>query len=149
MAKKLWLLVGFALGWCACLATLAGGLLYGLPGWLAQGRLGYIEQTTGLTFPAASTEVDTFDNGEFYTVAHLRLPVTEIAPWAAQFNAEPVELLPWITVLRPENRQLPAAAHWCYFSGQNTSQRWLAALDENSGRLWVVVFYLDPGGVGP
>ena len=118
---------------------------------LGGGRLAYIEKATGLELPNDVYDVDIFDNGEFFLVAHLRLREEDAASLARSWGmAEtPLEVESWTGVLQPGNREIPAGADMLYLEGGKAGNRWLAALDGSSGRLWIVVLYPDYGGDAP
>ncbi|HNT77093.1 MAG TPA: hypothetical protein PKH77_18945 [Anaerolineae bacterium] len=110
----------------------------------------YIQRTTGILLPMGFSQVDTFDNTEFYVVAHVRLRADSVADFLYDYGFDDPEFfMPWLDVLKPENRTLPADAKLYYLEGRSATNRWQFILDEKSGRLWMVVFYPDPGGTLP
>ena len=119
--------------------------------WLSHNRLAYIERTTGIAFPSTISQIDVSDNMEFVTVAHVKLQETDIESFANKygFSSTPVDVTHWIETLQSENRTIPSNAALRYLEGRSSSNRWLFALDQNSGRVWAVVFYPDPGGASP
>lgn len=119
--------------------------------WLMHQRLVYIEKTTGIVFPSTTSKIDVFDNTEFFFAAHAKLQETDIESFSSKhrFTTTPVDVTPWIDVLKSENRTIPDNADLRYLEGRNNTNRWLMALDQNSGRMWIVVFYPDPGGTSP
>lgn len=117
--------------------------------WLSRGYWDYVEQRTGIILPATVSEVDTFDNLEWFTVLHVRLAEDDVDAFAAQygFDATPVlmsTMFP-IETLKPENRDIPTSGDLVYLEGHSGCS-WTCALDRDSGRLWIVMFYPDPGG---
>ena len=113
--------------------------------------LRYISRATGMVFPSGCADVDVYDSGEFYLAAHLRLPVGEVDPFLEKggFQDTVVSVAPWIDVLKPWNREIPEDAELVFLEGREDLNAWVCALDRNSGRLWMVVFYPDPGGTPP
>jgi hypothetical protein len=114
-------------------------------------RLGYIQRATGIAFPIGLSQVDVYDNLEFYIVAHVKLHEKDVAAFADKhgFSTTPVSTTPWIEALKLQNRTIPANADLQYLEGRSSDNHWLCALDRDSGRLWIVVFYPDPGGTLP
>lgn len=114
------------------------------------GGLPYIERVTGISFSSNLSQVDVYDNAEFYVVAHAKLNKDGEA-FASRngFTSESVEIGPWIEVLKPENRLISYENDLRFLEGRNTSHRWLGVFDLTSGRLWMVVFYPDPSGTIP
>ena len=145
--KKLWLVGSIITIGAICLAATV--VLIGIS-W-RNARLGYIQNVTGITLPFWISQVDTFDNLETFFVAHVKLREQDIAPFTKEyaFNTTPVLLTPWIDTLGPKNRTLPVDADLWYLEGRSEHNRWLCTLDQKSGRLWIVVFYPDPGGTPP
>lgn len=150
MTRKRFYLIGIfiAVIGCALLASIT----------LLRGRdvanrksLAYIERTTGMVFPSGVSEVDVYDNLEFYVVAHARLPEKDTRLFINQhgFEPKPGAAMPWTESLRPENRAIPADADLWSLEGQSQTNRWVAVIEQNSGRLWMVIFYPDPGGTAP
>lgn len=119
--------------------------------WLNHNKLSYIEHVTGIAFPFSVSQIDVFDNMEHYVVAQIRLQDADITPFANEygFNTAPVAATSLIETLKFENRTIPTNADLLYLEGHSNNNSWLSALDQNSGRLWIVVFYPDPGGVTP
>ncbi len=117
--------------------------------WFASG-LRYIQRATGIILPSGISQVDTFDNLEYYTVAHVRLRKEDIASFRDEygFSIPDFHTSPSLmtVALKPENRVIPANADLVYLEGRSESNSWQCALDQNSGRLWIIVFYPDPGG---
>lgn len=116
--------------------------------WLNYNRLSYVERVTDVEFPSSVSQIDLFDNLEYFMVAHARLRDTDVKAFVNRygFDTSPVEVTLWIELLTPENRTIPADADLLYLEDWNNSNRWLFVLDQKSGRLWMVVFYPDPGG---
>lgn len=139
-------IVAIIIGIILIIAVVAPGIH-----WLNHNRLAYIEQTTGIAFPPAVSQIDVFDNMEHFVAAHTKLQKTDIESFANKygFGTTPVDVTPWIETLQPENHTIPTNADLRYLEGRSSSNRWLFALDQNSGRLWGVVFYPDPGGASP
>lgn len=114
------------------------------------GRLPYIERVTGISFSSNLSQVDVYDNAEFYVVAHAKLNEDGEAFVSRHgFTSESVEIDPWIEVLKPENRLISYENDLRFLEGRNTSHHWLGVFDLTSGRLWVVVFYPDSSGALP
>ena len=118
---------------------------------LRYSSLRYIEQTIGITFPSRISQIDVFDSADSYVTVHIKMRQEDVASFASKegLGTSPIGVTPWIETLRPENRTFPDHADLWYSEGHSNSNRWLCALDKNSGRLWVVVFYPDPGGASP
>lgn len=133
---------------CILLGSLV--FIWGMRFW-GENSLAYIERTSGVLFPHQVSQVDVFDNHEFYVVAHVRLQEEDTPLFLNQygFGTTPNTVTPWIESLKPENRTIPADASLRYLAGRSQSNQWVYVLDQNSGRLWVVVFYPDPGGATP
>ncbi len=114
-------------------------------------ELGFVSRTTGMSFPRACTDVDLQDNGESFMTAHLRIPGGAVDSFAAEygFRDTTFSLDPWIGALRPDNRRVPGDHRIACLEGTGRNNSWIAALDMDDGRLWVVVFYPDPGGTAP
>jgi hypothetical protein len=114
-------------------------------------ELGFIARATGIQLPRACSDVDVLDNGENFTAAHLRIPRGELESFAAGngFRDTTYCLDPWISALRPENRLIPGDHRIAGLEGAGRDNPWMAALDMDDGRLWVVVFYPDSGGAAP
>lgn len=119
--------------------------------WLSHNRLAYIERTTGITFPSPVSQIDVFDNTEYFVVAHVKLRKADVEPFANRygFDTTSVDVALWMESLELENRTIPTNADLRYLEGRSSSNSWLFALDQDSGRLWMVVFYLDSGGTLP
>jgi hypothetical protein len=113
--------------------------------------LGFVSRATGLAFPPGCMDVEVFDNGEFFSVAHLRIPMGRVDGFASEnaFTDTTVSVLPWIDTLGPPNRTIPESARLVSLEGRGESNTWLCSLDRNTGRLWIVVFYPDPAGTPP
>ncbi len=113
--------------------------------------LSFITEASGIDLPQGCSEIDVFDGGEFYTSAHIRLPDRSVDEFTEVngFSDTTVAVEPWIEFLRPENNEIPGNASLLYRSGRGETNAWLCALDRNSGRLWMVVFYPDPAGTPP
>jgi hypothetical protein len=107
-----------------------------------------MERAMGITFPSSRSQVEVFDNGEYWIVAHLKLREQDIASFANmhKFDTEPVNVPPWIDALSLENRVIPMDADLRYLEGRSVENRWVCVLDQSSGRLWIVFFYPDLGG---
>jgi len=150
MSKKQSLFVGIAVALLGC--ALLGGVAF-VQGWRwwDRSQLAYIEKTTGISFPVRVSQIDTFDNGEYFTVAHVKLSEADIPVFTQKngFFSEAVDVTPWIATLKPENRAIPAGARLRYLAGRSQTNRWVYALEQETGRMWVVVFYPDPGGALP
>jgi hypothetical protein len=96
-------------------------------------------------------DVEVFDNGEFFSVAHLRIPMGRVDGFIGEntFKDTVIAVVPWIESLGPLNRDLPENARLVSLEGRAGSNTWLCSLDRNTGRLWIVVFYPDPAGTPP
>lgn len=116
--------------------------------WLNRTGLAYIEDTTGVAFPPSVSDLEIFDNAENFVAAHLRLPEGDIVTFANnhEFGTNPVDITPWIGSLSSPNRAIEPDTALLYLEGQNNSNRWAFVLDQATGRVWMVVFYPDPGG---
>lgn len=114
-------------------------------------ELGFITRATGISLPRACSDVDVLDNGEKFMAAHLRIPGGELASFAAEngFRDTTCCLDPWITALRPENRLIPGDHRIAGLEGAGRDNSWMAVLDMDDGRLWLVVLYPYPGGTAP
>lgn len=113
--------------------------------------LGFISHATGLVFPPGCIDVDVFDNGEFFSVAHLRIPMGRVDGFINEngFTDSAVVVVPWIETLGPPNRAIPEGARLAGLEGSGEINSWLCSLDRDTGRLWIVVFYPDPAGTPP
>jgi hypothetical protein len=65
--------------------------------------LGFISRTTGLAFPPGCMDVEVFDNGEFFSVAHLRIPMGRVDGFIGEntFKDTVIAVVPWIESLGP------------------------------------------------
>ncbi|MCL4871566.1 MAG: hypothetical protein KJ063_21620 [Anaerolineae bacterium] len=150
MTPKRLLFVGLTLIVISC--ALLGILAFISGSFGHHDQLAYIEKTTGLTFPAQLSQVDVFDNGEFYVTAHIKLRDEDSLAFINQygFDKTPTMILtPWIMMLKPENRIMPTNANVWYQEGRTASNRWECIIDQDSGRLWIVIFYPDSSGALP
>jgi len=114
-------------------------------------QLIYFEQTTGLNIPAEISLLDVFDNTETFIAVHLQLKDEDIQPFLQQSGFEPTFLNStiWMATLKPENRTFPPDASLLHREGYSQYNHWECIIDQNSGRVWLVIFYPDPGGVPP
>ena len=136
-------MVAIVIGIILILAIIVPGIR-----WLSHNRLAYIERATGIIFPSTVSQIDVFDNTEYFVVAHIKLQKADVEPFANKygFDTTSVGLASWTESLKFENRIIPTNADLRYLEGRSSSNSWLFALDQDSGRLWMVVFYPDPGG---
>lgn len=113
--------------------------------------LGFISRATGLGFPPGCMDVEVFDNGEFYSVAHLRVPMGRVDGFISEngFTDSTVAVVPWIETLGAPNSTIPEGARLVCLEGGGEGNAWLCSLDRDTGRLWIVVFYPDPAGTPP
>lgn len=113
--------------------------------------LRFISDATGIRFPQGCSGVDVHDGGEFFVAAHLRLPLTHVDDFIAEYGfSDTIPVIePWIGLLDPGNREVPGNAVLAGLEGRSEQNSWACALDPHSGRLWVFVFYPDPGGTPP
>ncbi|MFO7627233.1 MAG: hypothetical protein R6V62_08245 [Candidatus Fermentibacteraceae bacterium] len=113
--------------------------------------LGFISYATGLVFPPGCIDVEVFDSGEFFSVAHLRIPMGRVDGFMSEnaFTDSSVAVVPWIETLGPQNREIPGNARLVSLEGSRENNTWLCSLDRDTGRLWIVVFYPDPAGTSP
>lgn len=111
----------------------------------------HISRVTGITFPRGCTDVDVRDDGEFYVAAHVRLPLESLEAFLQRhpFRDTSTAVGPWMLGLRPENRAIPEGSDTVWLEGRSGENAWSCALDRSTGRLWIVVFYPDPGGTPP
>ena len=120
--------------------------------WLGSG-LNYIQRATEINLPSGISQVDTFDNLEYFIVAHVRLRKEDVASFRDEYGFFSIPAFSTLYLptegLKPENRTIPANADLVYLEGRSESNSWECALDQNSGRLWIVVYYPDPGGTLP
>lgn len=113
----------------------------------------YIQETTGIIFPKAAFDIDVYDNGENYVVAHLAFPKESLPAFKAAYPFAKREF-PGTAVfgseqLQPEHQQLPHDADMYSLEGGSVHNRWEVLLDRNSGRLLVSVLYPDFAGDDP
>lgn len=142
---RLWLIAIVAL----CMGCFVIGSI-GLIFFQLNSGLQYIQRATNILLPSGYSEVDIFDNTEFYVVAHVRLRDDTIADFLHDYHfGDPEFFIPWLDTLKPENRTLPTNAKLRYLEGRSATNSWQFVLDEQSGRLWMLVFYPDPGGTLP
>lgn len=113
--------------------------------------LGFISDATGLVFPPGCMDVEVFDSGDFYSVAHLRIPSGRVEGFISGngFTDTTLAVVPWIEALGPQNRAIPGDASLLCLEGRRERNSWLCALDRVTGRLWIVVLYPDPAGTPP
>ena len=115
--------------------------------------LNFIQNTTNIHLPSGISHVDTFDNLETYVVAHVKLPNGQVDAFRDRYGFTEAfdgeAATDWADMLSPDNRTPPSEGELHYLSGRSNTNRWLYTLDINSGRLWIVVFYADPGGALP
>lgn len=113
--------------------------------------LGFVSRSTGLVFPPGCMDVEVFDNVEFFSAAHLRMPMGRVDGFIEEhaFKDTVIDVVPWIETLGPHNRDMPENAVLLSLEGRAGSNSWLCSLDRNTGRLWIVVFYPDPAGTPP
>ena len=126
--------------------------------------LSNIEKTTSIEFPRGISNIDTVDNFEYLIMAHAKLPLETISDFIEDHNfsdelpdeyagfsytASNVKLQNLyfqIQFLEPENREFPLNANLYFLNGKDRSHCWIYVLDENSGRVWIAVFYPDRSG---
>lgn len=113
--------------------------------------LGFMSEATGMVFPPGCMDVEVFDNGEFYSVAHLRVPMGRVEGFLEEngFADTALAVVPWIAALGSRNREIPPNARLAGLAGRRELNAWLCSLDRNTGRMWMVVFYPDPAGTPP
>jgi len=123
-----------------------------------------IERLTGITLPQGISQIDSYDNLEYLVMAHAKIPDREISGLinTHNFSSElPEEYQRVIFTsaniklrnlnfqtqfLKPENREFPSNANLYFLNGKDVSNCWIYVLDQNSGRIWVAVFYPDRSG---
>ncbi len=124
--------------------------------------INYIEQKTDIKFPNGVSQIDTYDNLEYYVVAHVKLPDSVIQNFAkdngfsSTFPSSRIipisstvrlaDVIFGVDDLEIENQILPNDAGLLFVSGEDGSNCWRYVLDQNSGRLWVSVIYSDRSG---
>jgi len=113
--------------------------------------LGFISRATGLVFPPGCMDVEVFDNGESFSVAHLRIPPGRVEGFISEnaFSDTTFSIDPWLESLGPQNGTIPEDAGLVSLEGRGESNAWQCSLDRDTGRLWIVVFYPDPAGTPP
>ena len=145
-SRTRWILVGVAV--VGVIAAVMGVMLTVV---LGSTGLGFVKQHSGLDLPGNVSEVDTFDDGETFVVAHVRLPDVAAFVQAHPFEgpADPDALRPYVESLRPAHRALPSGPDVVGASGVQGENHWDAVLDESDGELWIVVRYPDFAGDPP
>lgn len=145
-SRTKWILLAIA-----ALAIIAAVMAVMLVVTLRSTGLAFVQRHSAIELPRNVTEVDTFDNGETFVVAYVRLP--DVAAFVQsndlERSADPDVLRPYVDVLRPEHRTLPTGPGVSGASGRSAEHEWHALLDEDDGRLWIVVLYPDAAGDSP
>lgn len=151
--KRIWLII-------VTIIVLGAVIAY----WLLlspQAHLQYLNKSIGITLTNNEKDVDVYDNKEFYIVAHIRLSDLTRKRFLEDKSLNPLdssdmnqitainEVKQYINILKPQNRALPSSKTIYLAHGRNDSQRWDLVLDNNTSRLWIVLFYPDPSGDRP
>ena len=130
-------------------------ILLGVGAWIfwPTNPIQYIQKTTGINFPKGASDVDVYDNGENYIVAHLTFPKDSIPAFMAAYPFVKPEF-PGNTVfgsqqLKPEYQQLPQDAELYSLDGRSVHNRWEVLLDQHSGQMLISVLYPDYAGDDP
>lgn len=130
-------------------------MLLGVGSWIfwPTNPIQYIQKTTGIFFPKEAFDIDVYDNGEHYVVAHLALSRDSLPGFLSAYPFAKSEF-PDRTVfgskqLKSEHQQLPQDADLYSLEGRSVHNRWEVLLDRNSGRLLIVVLYPDFAGDDP
>jgi hypothetical protein len=113
----------------------------------------YIQTTTGIFFPKAASDIDVYDNGENYIVAHLMLSRDSLPAFMSAYPFVKQEIRDTTVFgseqLNPQHQQLPQNADVYSLEGRSAHNRWEVILDRNSGQLLVSVLYPDFAGDEP
>jgi len=139
----------------SCKVALAILMLLGVGSWIfwPTNPIHYIQKTTGILFPKEAFDIDVYDNGEHYVVAHLALSRDSLPAFLAAYPFAKREFPGTVVLgseqLKPEHQQLPQDADLYSLEGRSKHNRWEVLLDRNSGRLLVSVLYPDFAGNDP
>ena len=110
----------------------------------------YCEKRTGILWPASVTNVDIYDNGQFYVVGYFEIPTNQTSEFTTKYAFSSVPHAPFLLgmdSLKPQNRTLPAADKLLELEGANeTNHIWNLYLEKETGRVWIQVTYPDWAG---
>jgi hypothetical protein len=113
--------------------------------------LRFIQSSSGIQLPGGLRNVDTYDNGESFVVAHVTLPADKIEAFVAEngfapFDTSDIGPETWAWGLSAQWRTVPAGAELLQISGPAPNTHWHFWLDRKTGDLWILVRYTDYAG---
>lgn len=127
-------------------AVFVAWYLFGTPS-----DLRYLQEASGVRLPDGLRNVDTYDNGESFMVAHVGLPPDAIEKFIAEnkfapFDSSDFEASSWMGSLSARWRTVPVTSELFYLAGPTPNSHWYFWLDRKTGDLWVLVRYPDFAG---
>jgi len=114
----------------------------------------FISRVTNFEFPASTEYLARYDNSESFIVAVFRLPKEEAAAFAKKYTfgnlTNPIDWRDWeIGMLPKKYTEIPQDAGTLITGGQTKYQSWKAAVNLESGLLWIYIQYPDWSGDHP
>jgi len=114
----------------------------------------FISRVTSFEFPANIEYLARYDNAESFIVAVFRLPKEETAAFGEKYAfgnlKNSVDFRDWEIGMLPEKyTEIPRRAGTLIAEGQTKYQSWKAAVNLESGLLWIYIQYPDWSGDHP
>jgi len=150
LSSKVWILIGVVLF----------GIIFIFWTTDEPGLFRRIESDSGVRLPANLINIDTFDNTEWFAIAHVQLQEKDVQSFIEENRFEPLlatsallgessgldSLSIGLDALTIKNRTPPNDAELLTLTSNNEVSCWRYIIDRVSGRLWIGYSYPDMSG---
>lgn len=110
----------------------------------------FYEKITDIVIPKSSNIIETFDNGEYYTITSFKLDIVDLKEFLLTNNFKTVEQnwQPTIFGVSELKQEKPKVgfADCVHVAGKKGKNDWLYVVDTSRRILWAEVRYPDWGG---